>query len=178
VEAKMLKSLFVGFGVCSLLISGNVILAQSTQNTTGTAASIPQAISDKDAELMRSDIRAKKKQVVAANVSLTPEEASQFWPIYDQYMKETIPINDERWAMLQEYAANFSKMTDQVAQDYMDHSADVDQKLIALRRKYVPLFQSVISTKKTAQWYQVDRRLDIMMNMQMLSMVPVVIDNK
>jgi hypothetical protein len=181
---EMLKSLFVGFGVCSLLISCNVILAQSTQNTTGTAASIPQAapipqaISDQDAELMRSDIRSKKKQVVAANVSLTPDEASKFWPLYDQYMQETIPINDERWALLKEYSANFSNMTDQVAQDYMDHSTDVDQKLIAVRRKYVPLFQNVISTKKTAQWYQVDRRLDLMMNMQMLSMVPVVTASK
>jgi hypothetical protein len=176
---KMLKILLAGFGVCSLLISGSVMLAQSTQNATGTAASsFPQAVSDQDIELMRSDIRAKKKKIMAANVSLTSDEATKFWPIYDQYMQETIKINDERWAMIEEYAVNYSKMTDEIAQDYMNHSANVDERLITLRRKYVPIFQNVISPKKTAQWYQADRRLDILMNMQMLSLIPVVNDSK
>lgn len=174
----MLKSLFAGFGVCALLISSRVILPQSTQNATETAAPIPQSVSDQDVKIMRSDIRAKKKKIVAANVSLTSDEAAKFWPIYDEYMQETIKINDERWAMLKEYADNYNKMTDQTAQNYMDHSANVDERLIAIRKKYVPIFQNVISTKKTAQWYQVDRRLDILMNMQMLSLVPVVNDTK
>lgn len=174
----MSKTLFAAFGLFSLLISGGVILAQSTQNDPGTAASIPQAVSDQDIELMRSDIRAKKKKIIAANVSLTSDEATKFWPIYDEYIQETIKINDERWAMIKEYADNFGKMTDQVAQDYMTHSANVDERLVALRRKYVPIFQNVISPKKTARWYQADRRLDILMNMQMLSLIPVVNDGK
>jgi hypothetical protein len=44
--------------------------------------------------------------------------------------------------------------------------------------KYVPIFQKVVSIKKTAQWYQVDRRLDLLINTQMALLIPVVSDAK
>ena len=69
-------------------------------------------------------------------------------------------------------------MTDNLAQDYMLKSTEVDQELIALRMKYVPIFQNVISTKKTAQWYQVDRRLELLISTQMGSLIPIVSDTK
>ena len=116
---------------------------------------------------MRSDVRENRKKLTAANMTLTPDEASKFWPIYDQYIQETIKINDERWALIQKYAANYSTMTDELAQQYIMQSNDVDQQLLALRMKYVPIFQKVVSIKKTAQWYQVDRRLDLLLNTQM-----------
>jgi len=127
---------------------------------------------------MRSDVRENRKKLTAANMTLTPDEASKFWPIYDQYIQETIKINDERWALIQKYAANYSTMTDELAQQYIMQSNDVDQQLLALRMKYVPIFQKVVSIKKTAQWYQVDRRLDLLINTQMALLIPVVSDAK
>ncbi len=38
---------------------------------------------EKDLALLRRDIRAEKKKIIAANVSLTPEEATKFWPVYE-----------------------------------------------------------------------------------------------
>ena len=106
-------------------------------------------------------------------MTLTPDETAKFWPIYE-YIQETIKINDERWATIKNYAANYNAMTDEVAQDYMDHSADADKQLIAIRAKYAPIFKNAISTKKTAQWYQIDRLVDNIINMQLASMVPIV----
>ena len=127
---------------------------------------------------MRGDVRENRKQLTAANMTLTPDEAAKFWPLYDQYIQETIKVNDVRWALIKEYAANYSTMNDQLAQDYMLKSTEVDQELIALRMKYVPIFQKVLSTKKTAQWFQVDRRLELLISTQMGSLVPVVNDTK
>jgi len=83
-------------------------------------------------------------------------------------------INDERWATIKNYATNYSTMTNQLAQDYMEHSANADQQLIALLAKYISIFQNAISPKKTAQWYQIDRRVDTMINLQLASLVPIV----
>ena len=127
---------------------------------------------------MRSDIREHRKKLTAANMTLTPDEAAKFWPIYDQYIQETIKVNDLRWALIKEYAANYSTMSDQLAQTYMLKSTQIDQELIALRMKYVPIFQKVLSTKKTAQWYQVDRRLELLISTNMGSLVPIVSDTK
>jgi hypothetical protein len=153
------------------------MLGQATQSAPAPRAS-SRTISDEDVQVMRSDVRENRKKLTAANMTLTPDEASKFWPIYDQYIQETIKINDERWALIQKYAANYSTMTDELAQQYIMQSNDVDQQLLALRMKYVPIFQKVVSIKKTAQWYQVDRRLDLLLNTQMGLLIPVVSDAK
>ena len=128
---------------------------------------------------MRSDIREHRKKLTAANMTLTPDEAAKFWPIYDQYIQETIKVNDLRWALIKEYAANYSTMSDQLAQTYMLKSTEVDQELIALRMKYVPIFQKVLSIKKTCHWYQIDRRLELLISTQMGgSLIPVIRDTK
>jgi hypothetical protein len=38
----------------------------------------------------------------------------------------------------------------------------------------VPIFQKVISAKKTALWFQIDRRLDLVINLQLAANIPVV----
>ena len=169
----MLNRLFVIVGVCALLLSSRVMLAQATQSAPAAAAS-SRTISDEEIQIMREDVRANRKKLTAANMTLTPDEAAKFWPIYDQYIQDTIKVNDVRWALIKEYAANYSTMSDQLAQDYMTKSTEVDQDLIAIRMKYIPIFQKVLSIKKTAQWYQVDRRLELLISTQMGSLAPVV----
>ena len=40
--------------------------------------------------------------------------------------------------------------------------------------KYVPAFEKVISAKKTALWFQIDRRIDLLINLQLSATIPVV----
>jgi len=40
--------------------------------------------------------------------------------------------------------------------------------------KYVPVFEKVISAKKTALWYQIDRRVDLLINLQLSAVIPMV----
>jgi hypothetical protein len=75
---------------------------------------------------------------------------------------------------MEDYAANYDKMSDQLADNYMKTSATVDRQLVALREKYVPIFEKVVPPKKTALWYQIDRRLDLVINLQLAGMIPVV----
>jgi hypothetical protein len=76
--------------------------------------------------------------------------------------------------VIKEYAANYNTMTDAQAQDYMTRANAVDEQLLALRMKYVPMFEKVISAKKTALWYQIDRRVDLLINLQLSAEIPMV----
>jgi len=115
---------------------------------------------------------------MAENMTLTADEATKFWPIFDQYRQEAIKPNDERWAVIKDYAANYTTMTDAQAQDYMKRSTAVDQQLLALRMKYVPIFEQVISAKEDCLWYQIDRRVDLLINLQLSAMIPMVNTSK
>ena len=128
--------------------------------------------------MLRQDIRAQRKEITAQNMTLTADEATKFWPIFDQYRKEAIKPNDERWALIKQYATSYNTITDAQANDFMKRATAVDQQLLALRMKYIPVFEKVISAKKTALWYQIDRRIDLLINLQLSASIPVVDTNK
>lgn len=72
------------------------------------------------------DIRSKKKQLVAANLKLTDTEAAKFWPVYDQYTAELIKINDKKFELLQNYADNWGKMTNEQSSSFIRQWLDMD----------------------------------------------------
>jgi hypothetical protein len=158
--------------VCNLSI---LALSQTPSSQGVPGASAPSNnISDKDIEMLRADLRAQRKQIMAQNMTLTADEATKFWPIYEQYRLAAIKANDERWAVIKDYAANYNTMTDAQAQDYLKRANAVDEQLLALRMRYVPEFEKVISAKKTALCYQIDRRIDLLINLQLSSVIPMV----
>ena len=150
-------------------------LPQTPASQSVSATGAPSNnISDKDIEMLRADLRAQRKQIMAQNMTLTADEATKFWPIYEQYRLAAIKANDERWAVIKDYAANYDTMTDAQAQDYLKRANAVDEQLLALRMRYVPEFEKVISAKKTALCYQIDRRIDLLINLQLSSVIPMV----
>ncbi|HUI82804.1 MAG TPA: hypothetical protein VL240_01195 [Candidatus Binatia bacterium] len=167
----------VVFVTAAMLVCGVWMFAQGAQQPppgSQGANAQPNTVNDKDVEMLRQDLRDQRKQIVALNLPLTGDEATRFWPVFDQYRKEAIKPNDERWAVIRAYAANYDTMTDAQAQDYMKRANAVDAELLALRMRYVPMFEKAISAKKTALFYQIDRRIDLMINLQLSSMIPMV----
>lgn len=169
------KSVVAVLVLASAFVLASVpMFGQAAAQTVPGAGAQPKAASEQDIQLMRADIRAQRKQLTAENMTLTADEATKFWPIYDQYTAEVTKIGDARWALIQDYAKNYDTMTDAQAQDFMKKSAAIDQQVTATRSKYVPIFEKVISPKKTALWYQIDRRLDLLINLQLAALIPVV----
>jgi len=157
-----------------LLTSVSMFAQAAAPQAVPGASAQPHSVTDQDIEMLRQDIRAQRKEITAQNMTLTADEATKFWPIFDQYRKAAIKPNDDRWALIKEYAANYDTMTDAQANDYMTRSNAVDEQLLTLRMKYVPVFEKVISAKKTALWYQIDRRIDLLINLQLSAAIPMV----
>ena len=173
------KSINAVLVVATVLFVCNLsMFAQASQEPPAQAVSDadapPHSLSDQDVEMLRTNLRAQRKQIVAQNMNLTADEATKFWPIFEQYRKEAIKPNDERWAVIKDYAANHSTMTDAQAYNYIRRLAAVDEELIALRLRYVAVFEKVISPRKTALWYQIDRRIDLLINLQLSTQIPMV----
>jgi hypothetical protein len=149
--------------------------ASAQQVTPATARQqTPSGVSDSDVAMMRKDLRDQKKQIVAANLPLTPDEAVKFWPIYEQYTAGTIKINDQRFGLIKEYAETYSTMTDEQAGGYIRRWIATDEDASKLRQTYIPQFEKVIPAKKVAMFFQIDRRLGLMMELQLASQLPLV----
>ena len=133
-----------------------------------------EQVNDANIQLMRQDIRSERKKVVAANLPLTETEAAKFWPVYDRYISETIKANDVRFALLKEYAKNYDATSEQQADSFIKRWLTFDQDNTQLRLKYIPEFEKVISHKKTAMFFQIDRRVSMLIELQLASQVPLV----
>jgi len=161
--------------VLALLGTMSLVSQPIFAQAAAPAASATQQTSlDQDVKMLRSDVQAGKKQITAENLTLTADEATKFWPIYDQYAAEVAKIGDARVALIKDYAATYDTMTDAQANSFIKRSAAIDVQFANLRAKYVPLFEKVVSAKKTALWFQIDRRLDLLINLQLAENIPVV----
>jgi len=152
------------------LTSGDRALAQdptpqATSNQTG---------SYEDINLFRKDVRSLKKQIIAANMDLTDTEAQQFWPIYDQYTAELARLLDPKYALLKDYAQNYTTFTSEEAEKYIKGRAAVDESVMKLRLKFFPIFRQVLSGRATALFFQLDWRLGLIMDLQLASQTPFI----
>ena len=148
--------------------------AQQPSNSDRSDSVTTDRANDADVELMRQDLRAKRKQVIAANMPLTKAEAAEFWPVYDRYIAEARKINDRRYALIKDYAKNYDTMTDDQADTFIKGWVALDSDDSQLRLQYIPEFQKVISHKKTALFFQADRRVAMMISLQLAGQVPLV----
>ena len=131
---------------------------------------------EKDLALIRRDIRADKKQIIAANVTLTETEATKFWPVYDQYVADMTKHNDEFYSLIKDYAANQKTITDVQAASMIKRWAEIQIGQAQTRQKYIPLVEKTIPGKKAALFFQIDRRLYALMDMQVAGQIPLVVE--
>jgi hypothetical protein len=150
--------------------------AQTSGGTqaTSTAAPNSQAALDQDIEMLRKDIRSKKKQLIAANLTLTDADATRFWPVYDQYTADLVKINNEKYALIKEYADSWGTISNEQALDLIKRALAVDEQVAQLRTRYVPIFLGVLTGQKTATFFQLDRRIQGMIDLQLMSQLPLV----
>jgi hypothetical protein len=153
-----------------------MFLAVPVAHAQAAANKDSQTVSEQDVQLLRQDLRSQKKQLIAANLTLTDAEATKFWPVYDQYSAEMTKIGDQKYALIKEYAQSFGSLKDDQAQSLLDRSLALDEAVAQLRIKYVPIINKVLPGTKTATFFQIDRRITTLIDLQLASQIPLVQD--
>lgn len=162
----------------ALLLAGSAGIYAQTASPSSAAAAAPaagdQRITTQDLDLLRKDIRSQKKQLIAQNLKLTDTEATKFWPIYDQYTSELVKVNDKKYKAIQDYAQKFGSLNDAEAQSLAKQALDVDATAAQLRLKYLPIFAQAVGGRQAATFSQLDRRISMMIDLQLVSRLPLV----
>ena len=144
------------------------------QQDSGMSPMGGQGNPDQDIALLRQDLRAKKQQLIGRNLSLSDQEAEKFWPVYNHYTEELRQINDEKFGLIKSYGEMWGTITDQEALIYIRRWLEVDGKVQALRLKYVPIVSQVLPGKKAPTFFQLDRRISMLIDVQLSSQLPLV----
>src|SRR5579863_407636 len=170
---EMKKSSLAAWALSGALLLGHLSAVAQASGAASSAPQSSQSSMSQDIDLLRKDIRSQKKQLIAANMPLTDAEAQKFWPVYDQYTAELVKINNDKYALIQEYAQSYGNMTDAQADNWSVRILKVDADVTALRQKYWTNFRSVLPAKKAALYEQIERRAQMLIDVQLSSQIPL-----
>ena len=123
--------------------------------------------------LWRTELRADKRKVTAETLKLTDAEGAKFWPVYDKYISELTVINNEKYALIKEYTDKYGTYNDAQASAFIKRWLTVDVNADKLRLKYVPAVGKVLPGVKAASFFQIDRRLAMLVNLGLASQLPI-----
>ena len=168
--AGMLVATALGWGVATTRAKTQAA-GQGQQIAIGQI--VTPTVTDADIALLRKDLRAAKMQVIGENMSLSDEEGQKFWPVYNHYVKDLVEVNNQKYALLKQYAEMWETMSDQDAMIYVRHWLEADGQAQALRLKYVPVVSQVLPGRKAATFFQLDRRLNMIIDLQLFSQIPL-----
>jgi hypothetical protein len=152
-------------------------LAAQTAQTARTAQTVDET---RDvnlrayAELLRSDIRAQKVAIITEVMGFTEDEDTKFWPIYRQYETDLAKINDDRLALIKEYADTYEAMTDATANKLARAVLDLEARRNTLKATTYDRLQAALPAKTAARFLQVENQILLLIDLQIAASLPVV----
>lgn len=109
----------------------------------------------KDFQQRLNEIRQKKIEFIQQRVQLTPEEAKQFWPLYNEY-------EEKRWDLMKASRQTFKQ--DRGLKGRNANYAEMTENMInfdliraQLAKTYYERFKKILPPEKLFQYYVADK---------------------
>ena len=142
--------------------------------TTPVSNPAPAPTQEQMIEQFRTDLQAKRSDVMAKGLTLTSEQAAKFWPLFETFQKEQTAIVDGQLKATQKYGEQYASLTDADALAYVNALLTRDAQMHDLRVKWLAKFQTVVPVKVAARAVQLDRRLGQVTQVGLSSRIPLI----
>jgi hypothetical protein len=123
-------------------------------------------------EVARAGSRAERANIISRAMNFNDKDAAAFWPIYRQYEYERTALEDGRVAVIKEYTEKGANLSDADAKSMAERMFEYDSRLAAIKKKYFKKFNRVLPAATVTKFFQVDRRIDLLADMNMESSLP------
>jgi hypothetical protein len=123
-------------------------------------------------EVARAGSRAQRASIISTAMNFSDKEAAVFWPIYRQYDYERAALDDGRVAVIKQYTDKNATVTDAEAKSMAERMFAYDSRLVMLKKKYFKKFNKVLPAFTVTKFFQADRRIDLLMDMNVEASLP------
>jgi hypothetical protein len=176
IRISVLLPLFLLVAVCPAARAQNKVQQQDTKDQ-----SAPSPLTDDQkkniqayVELMRADVRDQKAEIMGSVMQLDIDDSAKFWPIYSEYDAELTKLNNLRVHNITEYAENYSQMTDEKADELIQSSLDYQKQRGQLLAKYYERMKQALGAITAARFLMVEHQLLLIIDLQIVSALPIV----
>jgi len=116
------------------------------------SALLAQHHSAEERKQHKDKIKSMKIAFITEKINLTPEEAQQFWPVYNEYENKRNALLKEK-RMEKKNNKEDIGYTDEEIKKHIDNHFVIRQKELDLDKEYHTKFLAVISIKKVGKLY-------------------------
>jgi hypothetical protein len=110
---------------------------------------------------VRDWIRSKRIGFFTDKLSLTPDEATKFWPVYNAYIKEIDDLRTERRKDQKAAFKGLDEMNDNAIAKALDDEFVFRQKELDIEKKYLAEWKKVLPMKKVALLLRAEQEFKI-----------------
>ena len=125
-------------------------------------------------ELMRTNVRDQKAEIMGAVMQLDIDDSAKFWPIYSEYDAELTKLNNLRVKNIEDYAQNYTQMTDEKADALIQKAMVYQKQRSELLAKYYERMKQALGAVNAARFLQVEYQLLLLIDLQIASSLPIV----
>jgi hypothetical protein len=138
------------------------------------SASLFAQSTDTYLELLRSDLKTKKKAIIAEAMELNELQSEKFWPIYREFEYEWDKLADTRVEIIKKYAENYEKLSDEKADELVKESYKLDKDKLDVEMKYYEKVKDVLGAKQAGKFIQLVNRFNMLIEVQIASEIPLI----
>jgi len=125
-------------------------------------------------QLLRTDLKKAKSQVVSDVMQFDAGQAATFWPIYKDFETDYGRVGDQIIDLVKQYVQNYDTMTNEVADQLAIKLLDIEQQRNELKRTYYARFKSALGPITAVRLLQVENQIEKLLDLQIASQLPVV----
>jgi len=155
----------------AIFTAASLVACSLGLRTPAFAQNAPIAQTQKQLDIAAA--RAQRKATVGANMNLTPDEASKFWPVYDAYEGKMDRIEDRHVRELKDFAAKYDSLTDTDAAKKLDEVMAIAQARLDVQKSFVPKFRDAIPQVKVTRFFQIDNKIQALIQCDIAQLVPL-----
>ncbi|MDW7692695.1 hypothetical protein R9C00_11830 [Flammeovirgaceae bacterium SG7u.111] len=123
--------------------------------------------------LMQQTLKTEKKMIISEIMELSDAEGEAFWPIYNEYAEKLQVLNTQGMGVVKDFAKHFNNMTEEVANDLIKRQLANVTSVDKLKKNYVKKMMKVLSPQKVIRWYQAENKIDLLVDYELSSEIPL-----
>ncbi len=125
-------------------------------------------------DLLRSNVRQQKDEIIGVLMKLDVGQAAKFWPIYSEYEAQLTKLNNLSLANIQNYAHNYDQMTAAKADELVQNVFNYRKQRDELLAKYYGRVKDSLGAVEAARFLQIEDQLLAIIDLQITSALPIV----
>ena len=137
-----------------------------------TFAFVNAQSSKEEIDLMQAAFGMDKKAVVAEFVKVDAAQKDAFWKLYDEYETARKDLGKKRIELLNKYAENFDKLTNEFADSWTKEVLTLSEKTDALLVSYYNKVKKATNPVVALQFYQIEGYILSVVRASILEAIP------